>query len=60
MALWERRSVLINVFNRLSDMLIVPKHQGNICAGNGLAGESVEKEYHDGRIVLGWHRADDI
>jgi len=37
MALWELRSVLIKVFKRLSDMLIVPKKQGNICAGKGLA-----------------------
>ncbi|MEA2052328.1 MAG: hypothetical protein U9O90_05855 [Euryarchaeota archaeon] len=46
MTLWERRSVLINVFKRLSDLLIVAKQQGNIGAGKGLAWESVEKEYH--------------
>ncbi|MGB3457922.1 MAG: hypothetical protein WBB08_01220 [Halobacteriota archaeon] len=42
MTLWVLRNVLINVFKRLSDMLIVPKQQGKICAGNGLAWKSVE------------------
>ncbi|MGB7002019.1 MAG: hypothetical protein WBE22_08430 [Halobacteriota archaeon] len=42
MTLWVLRNVLINVFKRLSDMLIVPKQQGNVCAGNGLAWKSVE------------------
>jgi hypothetical protein len=44
MALWELRSVLIKHFKRLSDLLIVPKQQGNICAGEGLAWESVKNE----------------
>jgi hypothetical protein len=45
MALWERRSGLIDVFERLPDLLIVAKLRGNTCAGVGLAGESMEKQY---------------